>query len=141
MNKVIVELNRFAKWANLDKSLVTEYIKFNPVKSRSSQQLRLYWGVWLPVIFANLPEKLCDINTIEKLHYALKFSYCYYVKPELFSKVIIKNVNGSWGYGFIPFSLELNELAVDDANDYFNYIPQWVNKNIGCFIDDLIDNQ
>lgn len=106
-------------------------------KNRSYNQLKLYWGEWMPAILYFLNDNI-KINTVEELHIYLKEYYCYVMnKTEYFREV---NILGKKRY-ICLFSINFEKCKQETFNEYMNFILEYfyklVNVNIGN-IDDLV---
>lgn len=106
-------------------------------KDRSYNQLKLYWGEWLPAILYFLKDDI-KLNTVEELHIYLKEYYCYVMnKSEYFREV---EMLGKKRY-ICFFSINFNDCKQDIFNEYMDFILDYfykiINVNIGN-IDDLI---
>jgi len=92
------------------------YIEFKR-KDRSYEQLKKYWGEWLPAILYFLKDEI-DIQDTETLHVYLKEYYCYKVNQKYFKKV---KLGGEDRYICI-FSISFDNLKQEEFNSYMRFI-------------------
>lgn len=89
-------------------------------KERSYEQLKLYWGKWLPAILYYLKAEIM-LNTEEELHIYMKEWYCLKTnKTDAFKRVII---NGKIRY-ICMFSIALDKASPIEVNDYLRFIEE-----------------
>lgn len=106
-------------------------------KNRSYNQLRLYWGGWLPAILYFLKDEI-KLNDTEELHIYLKEYYCYKNnKTEYYKQV---NILDKKRY-ICLFSINFDKCKQETFNDYINFVSEnfynLINVDISS-IDDLI---
>lgn len=92
------------------------YIEFKR-KDRSYEQLKKYWGEWLPAILYFLKSEI-EINDTETLHAYLKEYYCYKVNQKYFKKVKL----GSEYKYICVFSISFDNLKQEEFNAYMRFI-------------------
>lgn len=87
-------------------------------KERSYNQLKLYWGEWLPAILYFTKGEI-ELNTVDELHIYLKEWYCMKTnKVDSFKKV---KINGKVRY-ICMFSIEFEKASCIEMNDYMSFI-------------------
>ena len=87
-------------------------------KDRSYEQLKLYWGAWLPAILYFLKDDI-KLNTVEELHIYLKEYYCYSQnKTEYFKQV---EIMGHKRY-ICLFSINFDKCKQEIFNDYMDFV-------------------
>lgn len=107
-------------------------------KERSYEQLKLYWGEWLPSILYFLLDTI-QLNTIEELHVYLKEWYCMERNTDAFKRVVI---GGKVRY-ICMFSINFEKASSLEMSDYMRFIEDNFYKII-CIeeginnLDDLI---
>ena len=88
------------------------------IKDRSYEQLKLYWGAWLPAILYFLKDDI-KLNSVEELHIYLKEYYCYQKnKEEYFKQVEIMGVKRH----ICIFSINFDKCKQDIFNDYMDFV-------------------
>lgn len=89
-------------------------------KNRSYEQLKLYWGEWLPAILYFLKSEI-KLNNVEELHIYLKEYYCYSQnRSEYFKEV---SILGKKRY-ICFFSIDFSRCKQEVFNEYMDFVSE-----------------
>lgn len=89
-------------------------------KDRSYNQLKLYWGEWLPAILYFLKDDI-KLNTVEELHIYLKEFFCYRQDKTNYFKEV--SIMGKKRY-ICVFSIDFERCKQEMFNDYMEFVAE-----------------